>query len=112
MSLILKNITKSFDKKIACDRVDLQIDKGELFFILGPSGCGKSTLLKIIAGLLQQNSGEIVFNGLSYNDIPANERPFNMVFQNYSLFPHLSVFNNVAFGLKMKHVSKNEIKKK
>lgn len=112
MSLSLNKISKSFDKTIACDKVDLEINQGEFFFILGPSGCGKSTLLKIIAGLLQQDSGDIKFDGVSYNEIPAYERPFNMVFQNYSLFPHLSVFNNVGFGLKMNNTPKEEIKKK
>jgi spermidine/putrescine transport system ATP-binding protein len=112
MSLSLQEISKLFDKTIACDKVDLEIKQGEFFFILGPSGCGKSTLLKIIAGLLQQDSGVIKFDGISYNEIPAYERPFNMVFQNYSLFPHLSVFNNVGFGLKMNSTPKEEIKKK
>lgn len=112
MSLSLQKISKSFDKTIACDKVDLEINQGEFFFILGPSGCGKSTLLKIIAGLLQQDSGDIKFDGDSYNEIPAYERPFNMVFQNYSLFPHLSVFKNVGFGLKMNNTPKEEIKKK
>jgi len=110
--LIINNINKSFGNTVACSNVNLQINQGEFFFILGPSGCGKSTLLKIIAGLLQQDSGELVFEGILYKEIPAYERPFNMVFQNYSLFPHLSVFNNVAFGLKMNNTSKDEIKAK
>jgi spermidine/putrescine transport system ATP-binding protein len=110
--LQLKKINKRFDATVACNDVDLEINQGEFFFILGPSGCGKSTLLKIIAGLLQQDSGDINFDGVSYNEIPAYERPFNMVFQNYSLFPHLSVFNNVGFGLKMNNTPKEEIKKK
>ncbi len=112
MSLKISNISKLFGKTIACDNVGLNINQGEFFFILGPSGCGKSTLLKIIAGLLQQDSGSIEYEGNLYNEIPAYERPFNMVFQNYSLFPHLSVFNNVAFGLKMNITSKEETKRK
>lgn len=112
MTLYLKNISKSFDNTKACNEVDLEINQGEFFFILGPSGCGKSTLLKIIAGLLQQDSGDIKFDGVPYNEIPAYERPFNMVFQNYSLFPHLSVFNNVGFGLKMNNTPKEELKSK
>jgi spermidine/putrescine transport system ATP-binding protein len=110
--LLIKEIIKAYGNNIACDKVNLDINQGEFFFILGPSGCGKSTLLKIIAGLLQQESGDIKFDGVSYNEIPAYERPFNMVFQNYSLFPHLSVFNNVAFGLKMNNTPKKELKKK
>ena len=110
--LLIKEIIKTYGNNIACDKVNLEINHGEFFFILGPSGCGKSTLLKIIAGLLQQDSGDIKFDGVSYNEVPAYERPFNMVFQNYSLFPHLSVFNNVAFGLKMNKTPKEEIKKK
>lgn len=97
---------------IASDEVNLTINQGEFFFVLGPSGCGKSTLLKIIAGLLQQDSGSIEFGGILYDKIPAYERPFNMVFQNYSLFPHLSVFDNTGFGLKMKKNSHDKIKKK
>lgn len=110
--LIIKKISKSFGKTIACENIDIEVNQGEFFFILGPSGCGKSTLLKIIAGLFQQDSGDIEFDGVSFNDIPAYERPFNMVFQNYSLFPHLTVFNNVAFGLKMNNTPKDELKKK
>ncbi|MGG9960006.1 ABC transporter ATP-binding protein [Ferruginibacter sp. SUN106] len=110
--LKLNKIGKSFGSITACDLIDLSIKQGEFFFILGSSGCGKSTLLKIIAGLLKQDSGDIEFDGVSYNEIPPYERPFNMVFQNYSLFPHLSVFNNVAFGLKMNNTPKIQIKRK
>lgn len=108
--LNLENITKSFSSIFACKNINIQIDENEFFFILGPSGCGKTTLLKIIAGLVEQDSGTILFNKSDISVIPSNDRPFNMVFQDYSLFPHLNVFNNVAFGLKMAKVPKDEIK--
>ena len=108
--LQINKLFKRFNTTTACNFIDLTVNEGEFFFILGPSGCGKSTLLKIIAGLIKQDAGTIEFNGTQYNDIPAYERPFNMVFQNYSLFPHLSVFDNVGFSLKMKNIHRDEIK--
>jgi len=112
MSILLNNISKSFGLTVACNGISLAINQGEFFFVLGPSGCGKSTLLKIIAGLLQQDSGDVKFDEILFNEIPAYERPFNTIFQNYSLFPHLSVFNNIGFGLKMNNTPKAEIKLK
>jgi spermidine/putrescine transport system ATP-binding protein len=108
--LQINKLFKRFNTTTACNSIDLTVNEGEFFFILGPSGCGKSTLLKIIAGLLKQDAGNIELDGTLYNEIPAYERPFNMVFQNYSLFPHLTVFDNVGFSLKMKNVGKEEIK--
>lgn len=110
-TLELANITKFFGVSKACDNLSLTITKGEFFFILGPSGCGKSTLLQMIAGLLVPDEGEIRLNNVCLNTVPAYRRDINMVFQNYALFPHLDVFNNVAFGLKMKNVPKEEIKR-
>lgn len=94
----------------ALDRVDLKIEEGEFFSLLGPSGCGKSTLLRILAGLEQASGGEILWKGRRIDQTPARERPFNMVFQKYALFPHLSVFENVAFGLRLKKVAEAEIR--
>ncbi len=103
-------LTKIYVDINACKNISLDLIKNEFFFVLGPSGCGKTTLLKIIAGLVEQDSGTIILNESDISVIPSNERPFNIVFQDYSLFPHLNVFNNVAFGLKMKKVNKEEIR--
>lgn len=90
----------------------LSIKEGEFVVIFGPSGCGKSTLLRIIAGLIKHDKGSIILNGKNINKIPAYKRDVEFIFQNYALFPITSVFNNVAFGIKMRKVSKTEIKKK
>ncbi len=94
----------------ALDDIDLKIQEGEFFSLLGPSGCGKSTLLRILAGLEQATSGEILWKGERIDQKPARERPFNMVFQKYALFPHLSVIENVAFALSLKKVDAREIR--
>ncbi len=94
----------------ALDHVDLKIEEGEFFSLLGPSGCGKSTLLRILAGLEAATSGEIYWNGRRIDHLPARSRPFNMVFQKYALFPHLNVYDNVAFGLSLKKVAAAEIR--
>jgi spermidine/putrescine transport system ATP-binding protein len=106
--LEIRNIQKRFGSQIALQSVDLKIQKGEFFSLLGPSGCGKSTLLRILAGLDEASAGEILWNGRRIDQLPARERPFNMVFQKYALFPHLSVEENVAFGLKLKKMSSSE----
>ena len=90
--------------------MNLTVGKGEFFSLLGPSGCGKSTLLRILAGLEPASAGEILWDGKRIDHLPARERPFNMVFQKYALFPHLSVFDNVAFGLRLKKVPSAELK--
>ena len=92
--------------------VNFEIEEGKFYTLLGPSGCGKTTILRIIAGFTDATSGEIIFNGKKINDVPANKRPVNTVFQDYALFPHMNVFENVAFGLKIKHLPKNEINQK
>jgi spermidine/putrescine transport system ATP-binding protein len=94
----------------ALDQVDLKIEEGEFFSLLGPSGCGKSTLLRILAGLESATSGEIFWKGRRIDQLPARSRPFNMVFQKYALFPHLSVYDNVAFGPSLKKVAAAEIR--
>ena len=93
-------VSKDFEGFVAVDKVSLNIRKGEIFALLGGSGCGKSTLLRCLAGLEQPSSGRIELDGQLMNGIPPYERPVNMMFQSYALFPHMSVEQNIAFGLK------------
>src|SRR5690606_22120499 len=97
---------------VVLDDVSFEIEKGKFYTLLGPSGCGKTTILRLIAGFTEPTSGEIFFNGKKVNDIPANKRQVNTVFQDYALFPHLNVYENVAFGLRIKKMKKSEIDKK
>lgn len=90
--------------------ISFSVKNGDFVSILGPSGCGKTTTLRIIAGLIDKTSGEINIDGTDISTVPVYKRNFGMVFQSYALFPHMTVFNNVAFGLKMRELSKNEIK--
>ena len=99
-SLDLKGIGHAFGATVALDEIDLTVAAGELIALLGPSGCGKTTMLQIIAGFLRPSRGEVRFDGARVEHIPANRRRIGMVFQNYALFPHLSVFENVAYGLR------------
>ncbi len=108
----LKDIFVQFDGEMILNHIDLDIHEKEFVTILGPSGCGKTTTLRIIGGFLSPDSGDVLFNGERINDLPPNKRNVNTVFQKYSLFPHLNVYDNVAFGLKLKKVPKAEIKKK
>ena len=113
MNIKIENLSKSYTKgKLVLQPLDLEISSGELFFLLGPSGCGKSTLLRLIAGFLQPDSGKIYFNGKDVTDLPPEKRNAPMVFQNYALWPHLTVFENVAFGLKAQKLPKNKIKER
>jgi putrescine transport system ATP-binding protein len=105
----LENITKSFGPVQAVKGVSLNIYKGEFFSLLGGSGCGKSTLLRMLAGLESPTSGRILIDGVDVTNIPAYKRPVNMMFQSYALFPHMTVYENVAFGLQMENFSKAEI---
>ncbi len=98
----LKNLTKTYDGKDAVKNASLNIKRGEFVTLLGPSGCGKTTTLRMIAGFEMPTSGKIIFNGKDITDTPPHLRPVNTVFQRYALFPHLNVFNNIAFGLKLK----------
>ena len=107
--LSLKNISRSFGQTRAVDDVSLDVNEGEFFGLLGPSGCGKTTTLRMIAGLERPDSGSIEFNGSDITNLPSERRGFGMVFQNYALFPHLNVFDNVAFGLRARHKSKTEM---
>jgi len=110
----LKHIKKSYEDTNVLKDLSLYIKQNEFVTLLGPSGCGKTTLLRIIGGFVTQDDGEVIFNGKDLNDIPPYERPINTVFQNYALFPHLNVYDNVAFGLNFAHRSlelrKREIK--
>lgn len=100
--LVIDQISKSFGTLRAVDRVSLSISQGEVFTLLGPSGCGKTTLLRILAGFEPPDCGRILLRGLDITALPPEQRPVNTVFQNYALFPHLSVWENIAFGLRMK----------
>lgn len=106
MSILLNDISKQFGSFRALDHINLEIPEGELVALLGPSGCGKTTLLRIIAGLEQPDSGRVLLNGADKTDIHASRRGIGFVFQHYALFRHMTVFDNVAFGLRVK--SKNE----
>jgi spermidine/putrescine transport system ATP-binding protein len=106
----LRNIIKKFGDFVAVDQVSVQIRDGEFFSLLGPSGCGKTTCLRMIAGFELPSQGEILIRGEPMGDTPPYKRPVNTVFQNYALFPHMNVFQNVAFGLEMKKVSRSEIR--
>ncbi len=108
----LTAVSKRFHEAVILDQLNLQVLDGEFLTILGPSGCGKTTLLRLIAGLEQPESGQLYINGQLANQIPPEQRQVNMVFQHYALFPHLSIFDNVAFGLRCKHLPKNEIKRR
>lgn len=108
----LKNISISLNKEVILENFNIKIKSGKFVTLLGPSGCGKTTILKIIAGLLKPDSGEIVFNGENITNLPPYKRNINTVFQRYALFSHLNVFENIAFGLKIKNLPKDEIKER
>lgn len=108
----LKNLTKRFREVVAVDNVNLEVEDGEFLVLLGPSGCGKTTTLRCIAGLETPDEGEIYIKDVLVNDLPPKERDVAMVFQNYALYPHMNVFNNIAFPLKMHGVPKSEIERR
>ena len=108
----LKNISKSFDGEMVLDNISLDIHDNEFITLLGPSGCGKTTTLRIIGGFVYPDQGDVIFMGDRINDVPPHKRNVNTVFQKYALFPHLNVFENVAFPLRERKVPKQEIKEK
>jgi spermidine/putrescine transport system ATP-binding protein len=108
----MRAVTKRFDDVIAVDEVDLDIIDGEFFALLGPSGCGKTTTLRMIAGLEIPSLGSLKIFGDEVGILPPNKRPVNTVFQNYALFPHMSVVDNIAFGLKMQKVPKADVNRR
>jgi len=103
-----ENVSKRFGKAVAVHDVSLEIREGEFFALLGPSGCGKTTLLRMLAGFEVPTEGRILIDGEDVTDAPPNKRPINMVFQSYAVFPHMTVFDNVAYGLKVEKVSATE----
>ena len=112
-TVLLKNICKSFTPGVpVLDDLNLEIKSGELFFLLGPSGCGKSTLMRILSGLTSADSGSISFDGVEVQDLPPEKRQAAMVFQNYALWPHMTVFENVAFGLKIRKLPRKEVQER
>ena len=110
--IVINNVTKMYDDFKAVDNISLEIEPGEFFTLLGPSGCGKTTLLRMIAGFNDINEGDIFLGEQRINNVPAYKRNIGMVFQNYAIFPHLSVWENVAYGLKARNVPKEEIRKR
>jgi len=108
-AIVVENLVRRFGDVEALSHVSVSIRKGEFFSLLGPSGCGKTTLLRIIGGLDMPDEGVVRIDGVDASQIPCHKRPVNTVFQSYALFPHLTVYDNIAFGLRMKHVAKPEI---
>ena len=108
----LKNISVAFGQEQVLNRLNLSIKDGEFVTLLGPSGCGKTTTLRIIAGFATPDEGDVLFDGENINDMPAHKRQVNTIFQRYALFPHLNVYENIAFGLRVKKIPEKEIKER
>lgn len=112
ISVELNRITKAFDTTVAVNDVSLTIAPGELFFLLGPSGCGKSTLLRVLAGFYRPDAGELRFDGSVMNNVPPHQRNTGMVFQNYALWPHMTVAENIEYGLRLRKLEKPDRQEK
>jgi ABC-type Fe3+/spermidine/putrescine transport system ATPase subunit len=111
-SVEFQGVTKKFGKTVAVESTDIVIEQGEFFSLLGPSGCGKSTTLRMLAGFLTPTTGRIMVNGRDITDLPPEARGIGIVFQNYAIFPHMNVFDNIAFGLVERREDKATIKRK
>ena len=111
-SIIFKNVCKDYGNNQVVKNLNLEINPGERLVLLGPSGCGKSTTLRMIAGLEKITSGELYFGDKLMNNIESGERNVAMVFQNYALYPHMTVWDNITFGLRMNKVEREEIEKR
>jgi len=110
MEVVFKNVTKRYGKTVAVDRLNLTIQEGALHFLLGPSGCGKTTTLRMLAGLESVSDGQILFDGKDVTKLPAAERGIGMVFQNYALWPHMTVRKNIEYGLRLRKLPAQEMK--
>jgi putative spermidine/putrescine transport system ATP-binding protein len=108
----LQDITVAYNKQNILEDFNLEIEEGKLVSLLGPSGCGKTTTLRLIAGFLQSTNGKFLYKGKDYTKVPVNKRNFGFVFQNYALFPHMTIFENVAFGLRLRKTANSEIEKR
>lgn len=108
-----ENVSKSYDSDtVVLNNINFELERGKFYTLLGPSGCGKTTILRIIAGFEKPTSGNVYLDGKRMNDVPPNKRQVNTVFQNYALFPHLNVFENIAFGLRVKKMKESEIRER
>ena len=112
VSVQLNHVTKAFGTTLAVNDVSLKIEEGEFFFLLGPSGCGKSTFLRIVAGFYKPDTGELRFDDTVMNNVPPHQRNTGMVFQNYALWPHMSVAENIEYGLTLRKLEKEERQEK
>ena len=112
INIVFEGVNKSYDDDVVLHDIDFEIEKGKFYTLLGPSGCGKTTILRLIAGFTEATNGTIKINGERVNDVPPNKRKVNTVFQDYALFPHMNVFDNIAFGLSLKKLSKAAIQQK
>ncbi|MEM3433994.1 MAG: ABC transporter ATP-binding protein, partial [Candidatus Methanomethyliaceae archaeon] len=108
----LESVTKRFGAVVAIDNLNLDVQPGELLTLLGPSGCGKTTVLRLIAGFYTPETGRVLIGGIEVTRVPANKRHTAMVFQSYALFPHMNVWHNIAYGLKIRKIKREEIVKK
>ena len=108
----LRDLCMAFDDEPVLDHINLYINDKEFLTLLGPSGCGKTTTLRIIGGFATPTSGDVLFDGVRINDVPPYQRQINTVFQKYALFPHLNVYENIAFGLRMQKLPEAEIKER
>ena len=107
-----EHVKKTYDDKPVLKNINFNIEQGKFYTLLGPSGCGKTTILRLIAGFTEVSEGTITLDGKVVNELPANKRKVNTVFQDYALFPHMNVFENIAFGLRIKKMEKKVIQEK